>query len=388
MNRTTQSRKLGWIFEKNEGGDFKRFNHMERVSDRFREFRIPAHQRFPSWNKDKKKLLINSVMKNYPIHSVICSKHYDIIDSARGRVKEYMDIEDGQTRLSILQSFYNGDFVDEYGNHFVDLSISEQRAFENYEISIEVIEVEGDNEIHEIFDRLQMGVPLRDCDKFWNWKEQPLVKYALELIGTRSLDKYMGTSKFSSKKRERLPDIVGLVSLIVYWNPITLEYINNSFKSHFKHAKKPLTDSDKEKVNKFLKYYFSIIDECYEIYNKRTNEKNKKYYNICNDLGLILYDYFENGHVGLDVKKKMWVDYFILSRKNKNFSTGSKQLWNNVEGKPTWTQPKYMGCRCDRVIEFYDKVNNGGLEEFCKINSIELDVENDSSSDDGESDTE
>ena len=369
MNRTTQQKKLGWIFEKNEGGDFKRFNHMNRVSGEFIQFRIPEHQRFPNWNKDKKKLLINSILNNYPIHSIICSKHHDFIDN---KVKEYLDIEDGQTRLSILQEYYEGGFADEYGNYFEDLSLSDQRIFENYEVSIEVIEVEDENEIHEIFDRLQMGQPLRDCDKFWNWKSQPLVKYALELIGTGLLNPYMGTSKFSSQKRDRLSDIVGLLSLIIYWDVTTYEYINNSFKSHFKHIKKELTDLDKEKVNKFLEHYFSIIDKCYEIYPKKLNEKNKKYYNICSDLGLVLFDYFENDHIDLDIKKEMWVNYFVASRKNKNLTAGKKQLWNNVTGKPNWTQPKYVGCRVNRVYEFNLKVKNNELEQFCEDHNIDL----------------
>ncbi len=388
MNRSTQLKKLGWIFEKNEGGEFKRFNYMERVSDRFNYFKIPEHQRFPSWSKEKKKMLIDSVLKNYPIHSIICSKHF-IMDNKK--VREYLDIEDGQTRLSILQEFYEGGFVDGYGNNFEDLSLCEKRAFENYEVSIEVIEIEDDNEdiIHDIFDRLQMGQPLKDCDKFWNWKETPLVKYALELINSGILNTYMGTSKFSSQKRERLSDTVGLLSLIIYWNITTLEYINNSFKSHFKNVKKNISDLEKEKVMKFLKYYFSIIDKCYEIYPKVKNEKSKKYYNICNDLGLVIYDYFENSGVNIETRKDMWIKYFIYSRKNKNLTSGSKQLWNNVDGKPTWTQPKYMGCRCSRVIEFYDKIINGGLNEFCEVNNIELEVENVStdSSDNEDSDS-
>ena len=40
----------------------------------------------------------------------------------------------------------------------------------------------------------------------------------------------------------------------------------------FKHIKKELDDQDKEKVENFLEYYFSIIDSCYEIYPKQTNE--------------------------------------------------------------------------------------------------------------------
>ena len=56
----------------------------------------------------KRKKLINSILKNYPIHSIICSKHHLISGNS---VKEYLDIEDGQTRLSILESYYNNDFL-------------------------------------------------------------------------------------------------------------------------------------------------------------------------------------------------------------------------------------------------------------------------------------
>ena len=218
INRSTQQKKLGWLFEKNNDENYKRFNFMNRTDNNML-FRIPDHQRFPNWSKDKKKLLIDSVLRNYPIHSIICSKHYEILN--RTNVKEYYDIEDGQTRLSILQSYFNGDFPNEYGIYFEDLSPNIQRQFENYELSIEIITIDDENnddEIHEIFDRLQKGQPLKDCDKYWNWKDTPLVKYSLELINTKRLDKYKGTTKFSSQKRNRLSDIEGMVSLIINWN--------------------------------------------------------------------------------------------------------------------------------------------------------------------------
>ena len=245
----------------------------------------------------------------------------------------------------------------------------------NYEINMEIIQVEDENDIHEIFDRLQMGQPLRDCDKFWNWNKEPIVKYAIELIDTKSLDKYMGTSKFSSKKRDRLSDIVGLISLINNWNIESFEYINNSFKSHFRNIKKPITDEG----DKFITYYFEIIDKSYEIYPKKNSEKNKKYYNICNDLGLIIYDYFQNSDNDITNRKDMWSKYLALSRKNKNLTNGKKQLWNNVEGKPNWTQPKYVGSRVKRVYEFYDKLENdeknGEFKKFCEMNNIDVNLD-------------
>ena len=53
--------------------------------------------------KRKKEELINTIFKNYPISSIILSqKIYN-----DGVV---FDIEDGQTRLSILQEFYDNKF--------------------------------------------------------------------------------------------------------------------------------------------------------------------------------------------------------------------------------------------------------------------------------------
>ena len=383
INRTTQQKKLGWILEKVDE-NAKRFDSKSRNENEL-QYRIPDHQRFPKWNNDKKKSLIDSVFRNYPIHSIICSKHYDIDGN---KVKEYFDIEDGQTRLSILQDYYNNGFQNEEGDYFKDLPQNIQRNFENYEFTIEVIIIEGENngdEIHEIFDRLQKGQPLKDCDKFWNWKGTPLVTFSIELINSNQLDLYMGTSKFSSKKRDRLSDIVGLISFIIYWNIDTIMYMNNSFKSHFKNIKKDISNKEKQSVYDFVNYYFNIINECYRIYPKRPNERTKKYWNICSDLGLILYDYFENDEMNKSDKQNMWINYFIYSRKNKNFTTGNKELWNNVEGKPTWTQPKYIEARCDRVISFNENLINNNLDEFCNENNImllnEVELESDSDSD-------
>lgn len=375
INREIHLKKIGWLFEKNDKNQYNRFDYKERHNGSLL-YRIPEHQRYPTWNLEKKHLLIDSIIRNYPIHSIICSKHF--IQNGTN-ITEHFDIEDGQTRLSILQQYYEGEFrAGESGLYFNDQPISNQRLFENYEIAIETMSITstGENDvINEIFDRLQKGQPLKDCDKFWNWKLKPLVDYSIKFIESKKLHKYMGTKSFCSKKRERLSDIVGLFSLILHWNTDELEYINNSFKSHYKHIKKPINETHKLKINNFIDYYFNIIDECYILYPKQENEKNLKYYNICGDLGLILYDYFENTNINIGFRKNMWKHYLIYSRKNKNFVSGKKELWNNVEGKPNWSQPKYLGHRCDRVFEFnkYRLEENESLKEFFKKNSITID---------------
>ena len=374
INRVIQQKKIGWLFEKNDQDEYKRFDYKERHTGSLL-YRIPEHQRYPTWNIEKKNLLIDSILKNYPIHSIICSKHFNINGT---NITEYFDIEDGQTRLSILQQYYDGEFkVGESCLYFNEQPQSVQRIFENYEITIESMHIDDTDEndvINDIFDRLQKGQPLKDCDKYWNWKQKPLVEYSKKFIETKKLDKYMGTTAFSSKKRDRLSDIVGLFSLIIYWNIDDCDYINNSFKSHYKHIKKPINEMQKLKINNFIDYYFSIIDECYVLYPKQENEKNRKYYNICQDLGLILYDYFENNDIDIEIRKNMWVHYLLYSRKNKNFVSGRKDLWNNVEGKPNWSQPKYVGYRCNRVIDFnkFRLLGNLDLEAFFRENNIEI----------------
>ena len=44
------------------------------------EYRVPDHQRWPAWSLDKKQRLVDSVLKNFPIHAIIGVERRRIIN--------------------------------------------------------------------------------------------------------------------------------------------------------------------------------------------------------------------------------------------------------------------------------------------------------------------
>ena len=231
MDREFQPRTLRELFEKDEDENFINFNYKNRDDDTRNQlkYRIPEHQRFPQWNKEDKQILINTIFKNYPISSIIVSEKVingsDIV----------YDIEDGQTRLSILQEFYDNNFtikINETEKTFNELTSRQQNTFLDYKIIVEIIkkistntEEEFNSNIHDVFERLQKGKTLGDPDKLWNRKNLDIVKFAIQLIEDLNTNKIhdnynneLQTKKFGTKKRGILPDIVGMILGVCYMN--------------------------------------------------------------------------------------------------------------------------------------------------------------------------
>jgi hypothetical protein len=376
ITRETICKTLGWLFEKTPEGVPRRFNYEIRGEESTLQFRIPEHQRFPNWKKSNKQKLVDSVFKNYPIHGIVCSKHIDMEYHSL-----YSDIEDGQTRLSVLQEFYNDGFTYRDNKLFSELPPSEQRAFERYEFTIDQVSLDDDDtevdHIHEIFDRLQSGQPLRDCDKYWNWSKLPIVKFSINMLANDIWKhEYMGTKSFSSSKRQRLTDVVGLVSSIINWKGDEYEYISNAFKFHWDTLKNPLPTEDIHKVTRFLEYYFGLCDSCYEqlpkmIINDKT-EQTKKFWKLGGDLGMILYDWKDPSLIDITDRTNMWIYYINTSRNNPNFSGGKETLWAGLLGKPSWNQPIYVKERVSRVRDLWNAYKLGNVVEYCEALNIEI----------------
>ena len=132
-------------------------------------YRIPKHQRFPQWNKEQKWGLIDTVFRNYTMSGIVLSEKKVM---KNGKMENYYDIEDGQTRLSILQDFHACRFALSNDLTFDDLDLEDQKRFLDYNITKEIIQNNSrtledyDNHIHEMFERLQGGKRLTDDDKY------------------------------------------------------------------------------------------------------------------------------------------------------------------------------------------------------------------------------
>jgi hypothetical protein len=322
-------------------------------------YRIPEHQRFPQWNKEQKLGLIDTVFRNYTMSGIVLSEKKVM---KNGKMENYYDIEDGQTRLSILQDFHACRFALSNDLTFDDLDLEDQKRFLDYNITKEIIQNNSrtledyDNHIHEMFERLQGGKRLTDVDKYWNRSKSPLVKFAISIIKTYGND--FNIKNFSDKKRKGLTNICGLIGGFLYGSNNNKMGYSPAFRHQIHNLNKEITNSQRDSVINFIKYYISIKNDSYSIIPKNKDEKDLDFKNNAKYINMIMLDYKDHTN-----NKKIWIDYFILSRHNPNFSTGTCSIYNNLtKANKQNNSEENIRVRLNRVKEFY-RDKEGTAEE-------------------------
>jgi hypothetical protein len=171
---------------------------------------------------------------------------------------------------------------------------------------------------------------------------------------------------------------VGLVSLIVHWDTVLQHnYISKAFKFHFPTLRNDMTEADIKKVDDFIKYYMNVCGRCYtelpKMMVKVRKEKVKKFWNLGNELGMILLDWKSWNTMDIQERTDMWVHYINICRKT-SFLVGPTQItmWNGLEDtKNHYSQPKYVKERVARVRDFWNASKDPVLfKEFCDEYSI------------------
>ena len=336
------------LFEKNERNEYIKFDSKkERDNTKNLEYNIPAHQRMPKWNNKNRDLLIESVFYGFPMSEIILSEY--VID---GVIK--YNIEDGQTRLSILQQYHNDEFKC-FDKKFNELNQFEKDRFLSYKIPRSVLRKcdgisneEHEANIHEVFERLQGGKPLNDADKLWNRNDKSVVIFAKELIEEYKTDKnYFNNKNFGEKTRGILPEFVGIIySLLNFENLNNKEYWTAYRFQHKFVNTHNITDDEKHLVREFLNYYQDIIEKANNL--GLTIDKEKKInYQKCNKLwGVVLLDYMDNQEDNSD----MWIEFIKIMRVSDNLFNN---LWNGLnKGDRQNTTKEGITKRLERIKEF------------------------------------
>jgi hypothetical protein len=137
---------------------------------------IPEGQRLWAW-KDKKGLnkqqkLIDSVFYGFPIPSIILNKK---------RNSRTLEVYDGRHRIETLWRFYNNQFKWE-GHLFSELSVEDQRVFCERTLPATITQNATNEQLADMFIRLNAGVSLKDSDLLWIRRDMSLVKQTLELV--------------------------------------------------------------------------------------------------------------------------------------------------------------------------------------------------------------
>lgn len=121
---------------------------------------FPVYQRQEIWYEDKKKLLIDSIFRGLDI-----PKLYFQVKGDAG--EEQWDCIDGHQRIASIVGFFDGEFKYN-GSTFEQLSDGDdgdKKVFEDYKLTITMVEEISDEEVRLLFLRLNLGVPANAGEK-------------------------------------------------------------------------------------------------------------------------------------------------------------------------------------------------------------------------------
>ena len=130
-----------------------------------------AVQRGLVWDNDKKSLLIHSMIEGYPIPPIYTirteSGNYDCIDGKQ-RSNAITDFITGRFTLSNVPviTLDDGTEVDINGMHFSGLDEEMQDIINSYSLTVYYFEDISDDEVNELFFRLNNGKPLTTYEKY------------------------------------------------------------------------------------------------------------------------------------------------------------------------------------------------------------------------------
>lgn len=126
----------------------------------------PDYQRPSVWTKSQKQLLIDSILRDYDVPKIYLHK----------TGKDTFDVIDGQQRIRAIWSFYDDEFALSKDAEPVDkVSVANQKYSElpmeissiidSYSLDFVIIDNDDEDEVREMFLRLQNGTTLKAQEK-------------------------------------------------------------------------------------------------------------------------------------------------------------------------------------------------------------------------------
>jgi hypothetical protein len=128
----------------------------------------PDFQRPPVWSLGQKQLLIDTILRGYDIPKLYWRK--------LGNNPEQYEVVDGQQRLRTIFEFQSGEFnlakdADDIDGivvakmHYEELPEELRHRFDNYDLDVIVLTNTSEDEVREMFLRLQNGTSLKAQEK-------------------------------------------------------------------------------------------------------------------------------------------------------------------------------------------------------------------------------
>ena len=171
------------------------------------------YQRGLRWTDIQKKMFIDSILRNYSIPAFYLHKKQT---TAAGNTNTFYYIVDGQQRIDAIHSYSEGalslldpsqdsgfrfpNFVKSdscpwAGKRFCELPDCTKNELMTHNIVVYEITTNNENEIRDLFIRLQGGTPLTPQDKRDSWPGN-FTEFVLRMGGKTGVDKWYGDSLF------------------------------------------------------------------------------------------------------------------------------------------------------------------------------------------------
>ena len=135
---------------------------LDKIFKRRDRIEMPEYQREEVWPIEKKRLLIDTILRNWSLPKF----YFDKVGDGS------FECVDGQQRLKTIIDFFEGNLIldretaERVGGYTYDeLPPKMSDAFDDFEIDIEEIEESNGEELEELFKRLQLGTPLITAER-------------------------------------------------------------------------------------------------------------------------------------------------------------------------------------------------------------------------------
>jgi hypothetical protein len=348
-----------------------RFDPNDRVGSQ-KTYRVPEHQRYPSWSQANKERLVDSVMADWIIGQITLTKH----NEPGG--EEYFNVQDGQTRMGALQEFVMDEFPWN-GNLYSEMTAEERARFNNYTVQLDIFKKERtmsqtdfNRVICEIFERLNSGKPLTDNDKYWNRSDTPAMQLLNRLKGSAEfgplIRKYMWLNVGGGKGRSGLNHLIGLILGLVNQRA---ECISTSFMQNGRTLMETTVDEAGERrVTDFMRWYFGLLTDVFQFADWSVKRSFGKLSGVC---GMIAVDWI-NSNAGARGRYEMWKRYIELQYSRAHFE---RQLYSELpNGHARNVTEIAINARIAAAVNLYQ---NDAFAE-CNNDAFNIVLENDDES--------
>ncbi|MFD0792070.1 DUF262 domain-containing protein [Mucilaginibacter litoreus] len=173
----------------------------------------PQYQRTPVWQIDRKRLLVDSILRGYDL-----PKFY--LNRLNGNAFFDFEVCDGQQRLRTIHEFINGGFslgkdtiIDSRnlsGLSFEDLPAEVKTSLNNYKLTYAVIVEATHNEIRDLFARLQKGMGLNQAE-LRRALSTNIGVYVETIVNTNNFFKNCGISDVRNKHQDYIDHVIAFI---------------------------------------------------------------------------------------------------------------------------------------------------------------------------------